>query len=389
MKIIRILAPFLFLAVGIAIAAILISSKREIEPTPPEDRPVPVEVITPQYVDHRFEIESHGTVQSIKSIALSAQVQGRIDWVSPKLEQGRQFLKGEELVRIDPRDFQLIIKKAEASISQSQAALLIEESQAQIAKSDWAELGGDKKASPLVLREPQLSEAKARLEAARADLQQAELNLSRCVIVAPFSGVVEKKLVDAGQFIRPGEGLAQIYGSDAYEIRIPIPLDDLQYLPLQIGRLPSAEEINQIDVRLLGNIGMTQNEWKAEVVSMEAAIVPTTRMATLIVNYQAPLDSSQTVPLPKGLFVRTVIKGLSEPKVLVLPRLALRQDDQIYVVDAAGQLQIRPAEVLQSTINDVIIKSNLEDGDSIVVSVLGVFVPGQSASIISRDGSGQ
>lgn len=386
MKIIKIISPFLFLLVGIGIAALLILSKRPLEPTPPEERNVPVDVITPNVVNYRYVIESHGTVQPVKSITLSPQVQGRVEWINPKLVKGRQIIKGDELLRINSKDFELVIKKAEASVSQARAALLIEESQGEIAKRDWEELGNNQKASPLVLREPQLNEARARLQAAQADLEQAKLNLSRCLVSAPFNGVVDQKLIDVGQFIRSGEPIAQIYGSDVYEIRIPIPLGDLKYLPLTIGHAPGSDEVNQIEIQLIGDIASSQKEWKAKVVSLEADITPATRMATLVVEYQNPLGENQITPLPKGLFVRAMIHGLTENEVLVLPRIALRSSDRLYVVDSVGKLQVRRVDVLQSKINDVVVRADIETGDSIVTSVLGVFVPGQSASIMSKNG---
>lgn len=391
MKFFKILAPIIFLLIGVGIAALLIVTKKEIEPSPPEEKPVPVVVIEPERIDHRYSVESDGTVSPVTEIALSSQISGTVEWISPSLTDGAQFSAGEELIRINSDDFKLIVQKAEAAVSQAQSLLALEQSRADIARRDWEKLGGDQPASPLVLREPQMQEARARLAAATADLDQSQLNLQRCQIKAPFNGVVRNKLADTGQFIRPGEPLAQIYSSDTFEVRIPVKLDDLEFLPIALGNRFDASPIpeSQLSVNLQGKIGNKMHAWKGRVTQLESDINPVSRVATLVVYIDAPLSNDHSAPAPAGLYVRAEISGNSAKNVLLLPRLALRNDSTVYVVDKDKKLQVRPIRIFQSLRDNVVVDSPLEEGDLVVTSVLGVVLPGQSASVITSDGENQ
>ena len=90
----------------------------------------------------------------------------------------------------------------------------------------------------------------AALVDARAALNQAELNLSRTEVLAPFTGLVRSEQVDPGQFVNRGSAIARLYAVDYVEVRLPIADQQLAYLdipPMQRGEL---DESNAPDVLL-------------------------------------------------------------------------------------------------------------------------------------------
>ena len=98
-----------------------------------------------------------------------------------------RFVRGEVLIRIDDADYRLARVRAESQVASAQQALIREQAEAELARQDWEELGTGA-ASPLALREPQLAQAQASLEAARSQLRDAELALERTIVRAPFEG---------------------------------------------------------------------------------------------------------------------------------------------------------------------------------------------------------
>jgi len=96
-----------------------------------------------------------------------------------------------------------------------------EEAEGEIARQDYAELGRGEP-TPLALRLPQRAQARASLQAAKAELESAKLNLSRTAVIAPFSGRVRSKASDLGQFVTPGSRLGRIFSTNVVEVGLEL-----------------------------------------------------------------------------------------------------------------------------------------------------------------------
>lgn len=384
MKALKVILPFIFLAAGAGVAFVLVAARPEIEPVQPETKPVAVEVMEPDVRSHRFHIVSQGTVVPVREVALSSEVRGTIMDVHPAVSPGFRVGKGEILYRIDTRDYELAFVRATASLKQAEAALAMEVAQSAIARKEWDSLGAGRESNPLVLREPQLAEAEARREAAEADLELARTNLDRCAITAPFDGVIVSKSAEVGQYVNAGSLLVRLYDISEFEVRLPIRLTDLRFLPFLVGDRPADGLISQVAVELTGELGGREANWKGRVVQLDTSLDPVTRMASLIVRIDDPLKSSaHPAPLTNGLFVRARILGISRDQVIELPRSVLRGDNRIFVVDGNSEIQIRHGHVLQSLKDTIIVEPTLESDDKVITSTLGIVLPGQKASIVN------
>jgi RND family efflux transporter MFP subunit len=381
MKFIKFLIPVFFIGIGVVIAAILIALRPQVKPSQPESKPLAVEVVDVSPKPWRHVVISHGTVRPQREISLVSEVHGRIEWVSPTMEAGMTFKQGEVLFEIDRTDYQLAMARAQASVMQSEAAMAMEDAQAAVARREWDSLSPGQEPNPLTVREPQLAEAKARLEAAKADLEQARINLDRCSITAPFAGAVMSKQADLGQYVREGGVLGTLHSTDIYEVRLPVRLSDLRFIPLDIGVVPDEEKLALVDVTLEGELGGRTHRWEADVVQFESDIDGGNRMATLITRISEPLQRGDDIPIPSGLFVRAEIAGIGSPSILEIPRIALRKDEDIYVVDADSKLRIRDVRIVQSLDRTVLVEPTLSEGDRVVISAVGQVLPGQQAVV--------
>jgi multidrug efflux pump subunit AcrA (membrane-fusion protein) len=82
------------------------------------------------------------------------------------------------------------------------------------------------------------------------------------------------------------------------------------------------------------------------------------------------------VPPPVGLFVQAEIAGVAEDDIVVLPRTALRNEDQVLVIDTENRLHFRSVEVLRVYRDDVFVSGGLEPGELVSVSPLQTVVEG-------------
>jgi RND family efflux transporter MFP subunit len=323
-------------------------------------------------------VESQGTVRPRVESSLVAQVDGRIDWVSKDFAEGGFFKKGQELVRIEDRDFRLVVAQAEAQVAQARVQVELEKAEADLAREEWSELV-DGEPTALALREPQLAEAKARLQAARAMLERAELDLERTRIRASFDGRVRSTLVDLGQFVGRGTSLARVYSTDAAEIRLPVAKDQLDYLDLGDGLNLAGAEGQGPDVAIRGTIGDRSYSWSGRIVRAGSEFDPQTRMLPLFARVDDPFGAAREAagaPLPIGLFVDAEIQGKRLLEAVVVPRQAIRSGNQVLVVDDQGRIEFRQVELFRIDRDVAVLISGLSDGERVCVSALDTAIEG-------------
>ena len=176
-KTIRVLLPIAALLLGLAVAVAVIKARPTVDRQQAAALPPLVRVIEVQPTDLQLLVHSQGTVKPLVESTIVAQVAGRIEWASPSFAEGGFFHRGDRLIQIDSRDYELIVSQAEAQVAQAQVRLQLEQAEAELAREEWQELGTGS-GNPLALREPQLAEARAAVQAAEAALEKARLDLA-------------------------------------------------------------------------------------------------------------------------------------------------------------------------------------------------------------------
>jgi len=274
-----------------------------------------------------------------------------------------------------------------ARVAQAQLRLAQEEAEASIARQEWERLGKEEEPDPLVLRIPQLAEASASYEAAQAELKQAELNLQRTKIIAPFDGRVRVKKVDVGQVVSPGAPLATVYAVDYAEVRLPVPDDEIGYLDCCLDyRTQNPAELD-IDVKLSASYGGNFFKWSGKIVRVEGEIDPLSHMITLVARVKDPYGRdllSERPPLAVGMFVEAKIIGRRVDDMAVIPRSALRGDERLLIIDKDNKLHFRTVEVLRADFETVIISSGLNEGERICISPLEAVVDGMEVRVVEE-----
>ena len=126
--------------------------------------------------------------------------------------------EGAALLRIDPADYQAALRQRRSELAQARADLELEQGRQAVAEQDFELLGEelDEGNRHLVLRQPQLKQARARVDFAEAALRRAELDLQRTRISAPFDAQILSRDVATDSQVSTGDSLARLVATDRY-----------------------------------------------------------------------------------------------------------------------------------------------------------------------------
>lgn len=379
-KLLKWTLPVLVLVGAMAAGRYIISQRPEAPQFQPPQIPVAIEAMRVSPEDFRVIVRSEGTVEPRTETTLIPQVSGQVTEISPAFREGGFFRRGDVLVRIDSRDYELAIASAEAQVAQAESTLEQELAQARVVEDDWRMLG--REAPELGLRKPQIAAARATLLSAQAQLERARLDLERTRIRAPYDGQVLERSVGVGQFVSPGTALARVYAIDYVEIRLPLSNRQLEFvdLPDRFRDDTDAQPAPHVAVR--ATIGRTPWQWEGRIVRAEGAIDTRSRQLFVVVQVDNPYarGPGDRPPLRIGQFVEAEIGGRVLPGAFVVPRAALRDGGAVLLVDSESRLQRQPVEVAWTDSEQAVIVAGLQAGDVVNITPLAVAASGTLVS---------
>jgi RND family efflux transporter MFP subunit len=298
------------------------------------------------------------------------QVKGKVTYVAPSLVAGGFFKKGELLFRLEDADYRLALERAKAQRAGAELELERIKSLASIARAEWERISeDDSEPNPLVVYEPQLKSAHAALASADAAIGQAELDLSRTKIRAPFNCLVRSENLDIDQYIKEGTSVAVITGTDTAEIIVPLSMDELGWIA--VPRSGSKEEGSPATASLL--IAGEKHEWQGRVTRSLGEVDQKSRMIKVAVEVNDPYmlkGEDNGVALPVGSFVDVDLYGKTLKGVFRIPRAALRDKSTVWVADGEDKLRISSVTVVRRERADVLIGEGLKEGDQVILTTL-------------------
>lgn len=392
----KIISTFAVAIIGIAFAIMLAKSAKKPESKIPQPKLPAVEVKIAEATRHTYRIQSQGTALPRTSIRLVSEVSGKVVSVAESFDVGQIFTKGDVLLKIDARDYELALAQARSQVAQAQLRLQMEVKEADVVRREW-ELLNQGEPSGLQAREPQLASARAALEAALAAEEAAKRNLDRCEIRAPFDGMVARAGVRPGQFAALATPLGELFATDVAEVRLPLIASDLSFIDLPrpgakvaLGQAPK--------VTLSARAGDRRTEWLGHIVRSEETVDPMNRMVYVVAQVVDPygLAKRDGAPLRSGTFVRASIEGRTQENVIVLPRHALRGKNQVWIVCEKSTLQewlgyrepshhkrliFRSVDVSFADAKQVIVAAGIQQGEQVVVSLLAAVVDGMGVKV--------
>ena len=319
-----------------------------------------------------------GTVQPVEDVNLSAQVSGQVIQRTEEFVPGGLVKKGEVLLKINPADYinQLELRKSE--LLQAQTNLDIEMGRQNIAEQDLALVGGDSLSDSqksLVLREPQLGAVKAQIQSAKASVNQAELNLQRTTITAPFDAQVISQNVTKGSQVGINDNLGRLIGIDYYWVEVTLPVNKLKWLAF-----PEGKKEKGAPVEIRSNTTWQDGEFRTGYLYRQVgALDRQTRLARVLIRIPDPLafepENAEKPKLIVGGFVEAHIEGETINDVVRLNRDYLRNNQTVWVMEDK-KLSIRQLEIKLIDADYAYITKGLEDGEKVISSNISTVTEG-------------
>jgi len=335
-----------------------------------------VDVRTVSRGDFRPVVEAMGQVMPAREITLGSRVSGEVVHQAEMFSPGKQVNEGAELLRLDPADYEAELLQRRSKLQQTQADLEIEQGQQTVARQEFELLGEDIEAvnDALILRKPQMDQTKARVAAAEAALQQAELNLARTRIRAPFPAQVLSREVTLGSQVSSGQALGRLVGTGEYWVEATDPLSKLRWLNFDANVDSSATPV-RLHHDTVWPRGQTREGKLAQLVG---ELDNNARMARVLITVDDPLALNRHAgkpPMILGAFVRAEIEGRPLNDVVRIERGLVRRNNTVWVMEDR-KLAIRDVEIAFRDQEYAYIESGLEDGDQIITNELASVVAG-------------
>lgn len=320
--------------------------------------------------------EFTGRIEAIERAEIRPRVAGTI--VDVAFREGAMVRKGELLFRIDDRPYRAAVASAQADLARADARLALARSELARSNSLLAEKAVS--AGEVEGRQNETRQAEADVLAARARLQQAELELSFTRIEAPIQGRVGAASLRVGNLVGVGEPLlTTVVSTDP--VHVSFRGDERAYLRYQAlareGSRPSSRDAaNPVRVALANEPGFPH---EGRMVFVDNAVDP----ATGTILARAELANPDGLFTP-GLFARVRLLGSGEREaVLIHPQAVMTDQDRRYVFvlatdEAGGSIALRRDVVLGPDIDGLlVVEQGLAAGDRVVVNGMRrIFFPG-------------
>jgi membrane fusion protein, multidrug efflux system len=424
------------LLVGFGIAASLLALREPPQRQPEQEHAVAVRVVRVRPVDVIPRALGYGAAEPGQVWNAVAEVRGRVVEVHPQLRPGAMVQADTVLLRIDAAEYQLALAEIEADIARIEAqreelavreandrqSLEIEQASLELAEGELqrveslaernavsaAERDQQRRAvltqrqnvqrlqNALSLVPHQRNSLAAELALKQAGRAQAELELGKTVIRAPFACRLGQVEIQPGQFLAAGQTLFEAHGTASAEIDAQIPLDQLRTLidRRHGGGVPvtldarNVQEIFDFQVIVRYRSGDFQAQWDGRVVRMREQMDPRTRTAGLVIAVDKPYEQAipgQRPPLMQGMYCEVELRGSPRPQSLVIPRSALR-DGHVLVVDSDRRLRLQPVEVNLLQASFACVATGLQEGQLLVVSDPAPAIDGQLTEPVLDEG---
>lgn len=338
-----------------------------------------VEVVAAKSFKDSVRIQARGVVRPALEVSLSAQVSGKVVSVSPELLPGGRFQKGDEVLRLDTREYEYRVQQHQGDVTRAQGALTLEKGNQDVARREFETLEQEFSDADmvLVLREPQLETAKGELARAEAVLDDAKLNLARTTVVAPFDALVARENIDVGSQLSNQTTIANLVGTDTYWVELSVPQADLKWIEMPTSHSAGAK----VQLRHTKVWGESVTR-EGTVIRLLPALSVQGRMARILVAVADPLSlEPENADQPRmliGQYLEAEIEGKRVQDTVEIAREHVRDGNKVWVMNPEKQFEIRELSVLYRGDNSVLTTSGIAPGEQIITTSLSTYVEGMA-----------
>ena len=361
----RLLLVCLFVVAGVG------CSKKEAPPPPP---PPEVQVAEVIQKDVPIYIELVGSTLGSEDVEIRARVEGYL--VSINFTEGSFVRKGQPLYKLDPKPFEVAIDQAKANLATAQAALEKTDNDVARYKPLFAQQAVSKQELDNALSAQQA--AKAQVDAYKAAVAQAQLDLGYTNITSPVDGVIGTTQTKVGSLVSRGVTLLNIV-SQLNPILFRCSIAEAEYLRIARRNQQSGKAAErQWNVELILADG-TVFPHRGRLDAIERAVDPTTGTLTGQFVFPNPDRLLRPSQYGKARFAIDIKEG-----AVLVPQLAVQEIQGLYsvmVVKPDATVEQRMVKAGERVGNLWIIDSGVKPGEKVIVEGIQRVQPGMQVSV--------
>src|SRR6059058_239697 len=323
----------------------------------------PVLVATVHYESESPERSFVGTIKPRIETDMGFRVPGKV--AKRLVEVGQTVDVGQPLASLDEVDLKLQAEQAEAEL-RAATGVLAQAAAAEQRAKDLRAKGWTTDAQMDQARAA-ADEARARLNRAQRSVELTNNSLSYATLVADTRGVVTATLVDPGQVVASGQTAIRVARFAEKEAVVAIPETLLSRAKDGVASVSLWSEPNR--------------KYAAKLREIAPAADPATR--TYLAKFSLP-DAGENVSL--GMTATLTLADPATERVARLPLSALYSqggDPSLYIVDASGDVTLKPVAVKSYESNDVVITAGVDEGAKVVVLGVQKLDPAQKVRVVS------
>lgn len=382
--VLNVILPLVVLVGAMVTIRAFMSSRPQTPTAPPQKTGQVVTVVSAERAPAGVEVNAVGRVKPARELVVLPEVAGRLVELNAELQPGGIIREGEVIARIDDRAYRLQVSQLEANAAAARVDLQVESGRRSVAEREWSLLESDIKATAegkdLALRKPYERLAQVKVASARAALDRARLDVERTVLKAPFNVLVREEMAEPGMLVGPQTTIARLVGTDAFWVEVALPLEDLGRI--RVPRPGAGADVAGSDVLVRKPTGAVGDPWKGRVIRLLGDLDSIGAQARILIEVADPLGLvTSHEPLLLNSFVEVAIQGTPLPDAVRLPRVALREGDVAWVLDANDGLEFRNLTIIGREKDHVVVSTGLTPGDRVITSRLTAPVPGMKLRV--------
>lgn len=337
---------------------------------PPRQPKVPVSVTKVKRTSVPFVVTANGVAEPMQTVAVESQVNGILNRVT--FAEGQDVQAGQVLFQIDSRPYVAVLEQARGQLARDVA-------QAANARRDAARYAALVKEGYVTTSQADQAEATAAsaaatVEADRATVARAALDVSNSTIRAPISGRTGSLLVRQGNLVKANSEPPLVIINQIQPILVRFSVPQSQFPDIQryyrggnallVRAIPSEGS----GVALTGTLAFVDNN-----------VDSTTGTVLLKARFANPEGS-----LWPGQYTNVQLQLFVDPNALTLPAPAVmtgQQGTYVYTVDSTGSAKQKPVQVSRTVDSLSIISTGLKEGEQVIVDGQSRLVPGSKVTI--------
>jgi len=352
---------------ALAIAVVLVVRSVEAAAVKPVVvvRTVPVVTAVVRKADMPVNLTGLGTVVPTDAVTVHTRVDGQLMVVH--FREGQTVQKGDLLMQIDPRPYQVQLLQAEGQMAKDEAAL--KNARMDLERYRTLVKQGIIPQQQMDTQVSTVDQAEAAVKSDLGGVESAKLNLTYSRITAPVSGTVGLRLVDAGNMVHATDttGLVVITPLSPINVMFTIPADNIQHVLIssRAGKPLAVDAFDRDFVKKLAT---------GVLLAVDNQVDPTTGTVRL----KAQFANKDNVLFPNQ-FVNAKLQTDTLQGALVVPAAAVQRSPKgnfIYVVKADSTVDLRPVEIQLVEGDTIALKSGVSEGEKVVIDGLDKLSPG-------------